>query len=123
MLNIKIICIGKIKEKSMQDLIDQYCKRLSKYCKLDIIQLNDESLNNICNTAYEEIVKNTESNKIIDKLNKNGKSYIIALDLNGKEYSSIEFSDKIKNNSMGKPRSYNIRKSEYNCTHIRHGNI
>ena len=38
MINIKILCVGKIKEKSLQDLIKEYEKRLSKYCKLEIIE-------------------------------------------------------------------------------------
>ena len=96
MLNIKIICIGKIKEKSLQDLINEYCKRLSKYCKLDIIELNDEKLPTSSSEAIEENIKEVESNKVIEKLNKIGKSYIIALDLNGKEYNSIEFANKLQ---------------------------
>ncbi len=44
MLTINIICIGKIKEKYLKDAIDEYSKRLSKYCKLNIIELSDEKI-------------------------------------------------------------------------------
>ena len=106
MLNIKIICIGKVKEKSMQDLINEYCKRLSKYCKLDIIELNDEKLTNCSSEAIEENIKEIESDRIIEKINNIGKSYIIALDLNGKEYNSIELSNRLQEIST------------YKCSHI-----
>lgn len=97
MINIKIICVGKIKEKSICDLISEYSKRLSKYCKLEIIELDDEKIPNNSSFADEEIVRIKESKKIIDRINKIGKSTVILLDLHGKTYTSEEFSDKIFN--------------------------
>lgn len=44
MINIKIICIGKMKEKSMKEVLDEYIKKLSKFAKLDIIELADEKI-------------------------------------------------------------------------------
>ena len=95
MLNIKIICIGKIKEKSLKELISEYTKRLSKYTKLDIIELDDEKIPQNASSAIETQIKNIESNKIIEKLSKYPNSKIFILDLNGKEYSSEEFAYKI----------------------------
>lgn len=95
MINIKIICVGKVKEKSICDLVCEYCKRLSKYCKLEIIELDDEKIPTNSSPADEEIVKERESRKIMDKLNKIGKSSVILLDLHGKSYTSEEFSKKI----------------------------
>ena len=97
MINIKIICVGKVKEKSLNDLIQEYSKRLSKYCKLEIIELEDGKIPNNASEADEIIVKEKESKKIIDKLNKIGKSYTLLLDVKGKSYTSEEFSQKITN--------------------------
>lgn len=95
MINIKIICVGKVKEKSLNDLIQEYSKRLSKYCKLEIIELEDEKIPSTPSLATEEIIREKESNKIIDRLNKIGKAYTILLDVQGKSYTSEEFSNKI----------------------------
>ena len=95
MINIKIICVGKIKEKSISDIISEYSKRLSKYCKLEIFELDDEKIPANSSPADEEIVKEKESKKIIDRLNKIGKTSVILLDLKGKSYTSEEFSKKI----------------------------
>lgn len=95
MLNIKLLCIGKIKEKSLKELINEYSKRLSKYSKLEIIELDDEKIPQNSSTSIEEQIKKNESNKIIEKLKKYPNSEVILLDLNGKEYTSEEFADKI----------------------------
>lgn len=98
MLHIDIICIGKLKEKYLKDAMDEYSKRLSKYCNLNIIELLDEKIptNNSDKLFYE--VKNKECTKIASHIKKD--SYIIALDLTGKQYSSEEFSKKIDNISL-----------------------
>ncbi|MBR1883364.1 MAG: 23S rRNA (pseudouridine(1915)-N(3))-methyltransferase RlmH [Clostridia bacterium] len=85
-----------MKEKAINDLIDEYTKRLSKYTKLTITEVSDESLSSSFSLAEEENIKTIEGRKILDKLAKNPKSYVIALDPNGKEYDSIEFSNKIQ---------------------------
>ena len=98
MLNINIICVGKIKEKYLSDAIKEYSKRLSKYCNLKIIELQDEKLpSKLYNSTILEI-KSKESKKIIDSIKKD--SYVISLDLKGKEMSSEEFSKKIDNISL-----------------------
>ena len=79
---IKIICIGKVKDKNLQNLIEDYYKRISKYMSIQIIELKDENEN------YEEMKK--ESKEILNYLD--NKSYNIALDRLGKNISSIEFS-------------------------------
>ena len=96
MLNIKIICVGKIKDKSLVNLIEEYKKRLSKYSKLEIIEIEDEKLTNCNSKALEEQIKDTESKKIKEKLEKQGKSISFALDLKGKQFDSVEFSNKIQ---------------------------
>lgn len=84
---IKIICIGKIKEKYFIDAINEYCKRLQKYTKLKIIELPDEGLvekTKAINIEGENILKHFDS-----------KDYIISMDIAGKQMNSIEFAKKI----------------------------
>ena len=95
MLNISIICIGKIKENYLKDAINEYSKRLSKFCNLKITELPDEKLPSKINDSIISEIKNKECDKIIDAIKKD--SYIICLDLKGKEYSSEDFSRKIEN--------------------------
>ena len=95
MLNISIICIGKIKENYLKDAINEYSKRLSKFCNLKITELQDEKLPTKINGSIINEIKNKECDKIIDAIKKD--SYVICLDLKGKEYSSEDFSKKIEN--------------------------
>ena len=95
MLNINIVCIGKIKENYLKDAIAEYSKRLSRFCNLNIIELQDEKLPEKLNNSVINEVKNKECNKMIQAIKKD--SYIIGLDLKGKEFSSEEFSKKIEN--------------------------
>ena len=90
MLTINILCIGKIKEDFFRNAINEYSKRLSKYCKLNIVELPDEKIPDKLNINMTEQIKEKESNNIINHLPKD--TYIICLDLTGKEYSSENFS-------------------------------
>ena len=98
MLHIDIICIGKLKEQYLKDAINEYSKRLSKYCNLNIIELPDEKLPTTNSDKLFLEVKNKECEKILSHIKRD--SYTIALDLSGKQYSSEEFSKKIDNISL-----------------------
>lgn len=97
MLNIKIICIGKVREKSLKELINEYEKRISKYAKIEIIEIDDEKIPQNASVAIEEQIKTIESKKMLDRLTKYSSSNIILLDLKGKQYTSEEFANKIEN--------------------------
>lgn len=79
---IKLICVGKIKEQYLKDLINDYLKRINKYHKLDIIELKDSNIID-------------ESKEILKYVN--NKDYIITMDINGNKLSSVELSKKIDN--------------------------
>ncbi len=98
MLHINLICIGKIKETFFRAAVDEYNKRLSKYCNLNIIELPDEKIPNNASAKDKELVKDKEAQNILNNLKKD--NYIICLDLKGKQYSSEEFSKKIENISI-----------------------
>jgi len=92
---IKIICVGKIKEKFYKEAIEEYKKRLSKYTKLQIIEVEDVNLPN------ETLIKQKES-ELIEK-NINDKDYVITLEIEENEISSIELSKKIENLEQTNP--------------------
>ncbi len=98
MLHINIVCIGKIKEKFFQDALTEYSKRLSKYSLLNIIELSDEKIPNNATEKELLIIKDKEAKNILKHLKKD--SYIISLDLKGKQFTSEEFSKKIQNISL-----------------------
>ena len=85
---IKIITVGSIKEKYLKDAIEEYKKRLSKYTKLEIIEVKDEGL------CPPQQAMQKESEKINKYLSE--KDYIITLEIEGKELTSEEFSKKIE---------------------------
>ncbi len=84
---IKIISVGKIKEKYLKDAIDEYKKRISKYTKLEIIEVKDFGLKEI-----DKVIKLEEEEilKYIDK-----KDYLITMEIDGKNLSSTEFATMI----------------------------
>ena len=85
---IKIICIGKIKENFLIEAINEYSKRIKKYVNLEIIELKDQS--------YDDIDKDLESEKdLILKQIKKG-DYIITLEIDGNMYNSVDLSKKIE---------------------------
>jgi 23S rRNA (pseudouridine1915-N3)-methyltransferase len=89
-MNICIISVGKLKEKYLKDGIDEYKKRLSRYCSIDIIEVPDEKAPENLSEKEEEQIKIKEGQAIL-KYVKEG-TYVIALDLRGKMLSSEEFS-------------------------------
>ena len=95
MLSIDIVCVGKIKEKFFCEAILEYSKRLSKYCKLNIVELPDEKIPNNPSNKQLEDIKQKECNNIITHIKKD--SFVIALDLKGKQFSSEELSTYIDN--------------------------
>ena len=85
---INIICIGKIKENYLKDMINDYKKRIEKYHKINIIEIPDNSLEQETNN----ILKNIKSN-----------DYVIALAIEGKEVDSLEFSKLIDKTFINYP--------------------
>lgn len=92
-MKITIISVGKIKEKYFTDGIAEYSKRLTRYCKLNIIELPDEKTPDDASTAEELQIKKKEGDRILKNIKEN--SYIIALAIEGKMLSSEELSNKL----------------------------
>lgn len=94
-MKIKIICVGKLKEKYLVAGIEEYLKRLQGHCKVEVFQVADESIPDNCSLANEVIIKSKEGRKILDKIKQD--EYVILLDVTGDEMDSKELSKKIEN--------------------------
>ena len=98
MLNVRIVCVGKIKDSFNKQGIDEYKKRLSRYIKLDIIEVDDAKIKDNASQKEEELVKKEEGIRILKQVKDN--EYMILLDLHGKEIDSVEFSKIIDTTSI-----------------------
>lgn len=92
-MKITIISVGKIKEKYLNDAINEYEKRISKYAKVENIILPDEETPANASKAQEAQIIDTESKRIIKAIPRN--SFVIVLDIKGEEIDSVTFSKKI----------------------------
>lgn len=92
-MNIRIVTVGKVKEKYIQEGIKEFTKRLSRYCLLDIVEVDDEKAPENLSKKEMEIVKTREGERILAKIPQN--SFIISLEIQGKQLSSEELSKKI----------------------------
>ena len=95
MMNISIITVGKLKEKYLKDAIAEYSLRLTKYCKLEIVELADEKAPETMSEAEEQIVKNREGQNILSKIKDD--AYVVALAIDGTMLSSQKFAAFINN--------------------------
>lgn len=84
-MNIKVVCVGKLKEKYWTGAIDEYSKRLKSYCKLDIVELKESPRDDV----------NAEGEAILGKISKD--EYVITLEIKGKALTSEKLADKINN--------------------------
>lgn len=97
-MNINIISVGKIKEKYFTAAIDEYAKRLSRFVKLNITEVQDEKIPDNASGKEMELIKEKEGAKILAKLPQN--SFVVTLCIEGKELSSEELAEKISDISM-----------------------
>lgn len=93
-MRITVVCVGKIKEKYLTMAIDEYKKRLSRYCKLEIIELADEKTPDNASAAEELQIKKKEGERILKNIKDS--AYVIALAIEGKMLSSEELADKMQ---------------------------
>ena len=87
-MKITVITVGKIKEKYLRDAIAEYAKRLSRYCKLEIIEVADEKTPDGAGESLELQIKRKEGERILQKLPEN--AFVVALDIDGKALDSEE---------------------------------
>lgn len=93
-MKITVITVGKIKEKYLKDAIAEYSKRLSKYCKLEIVEVADEKTPDNASETVEEQIRDKEAERIMKYVKED--AYVITLEIAGKQLTSEELADKIE---------------------------
>ena len=102
-MKITILTVGKIKEDFYRKAIAEYSKRLSRYCKLEIIEVTDEKTPDSASAVVEEQIKDKEGERLLKYIRED--AYVIALAIEGKMLDSIGLSKKIEQlGIMGKSR-------------------
>lgn len=93
-MKITLITVGKIKEKYFTDAIAEYAKRLSRYCKLEIVEVADEKTPDGASESLENQIKEKEGERILSKIPES--AYVIALAIEGKQLDSEELANKME---------------------------
>ena len=89
-MRITVIAVGKIKEKYFTGAIAEYAKRLSRYCKLEIIELPDEKTPDGASAAQEQQIKEKEGDRILKAIRED--AYVVALAIEGQKMTSEKLS-------------------------------
>lgn len=98
-MKITIICVGKIKEKFYREAIEEYAKRLSKYCRFEIVEVADEKTPDKASAVEEEQIKEKEAGRILARIKPD--SYVCTLEIAGKQLSSTELADWMEKSAVG----------------------
>ena len=93
-MRVSILCVGKVKEKFYRDAIDEFSKRLSRYCKLEIIEVPDEKTQEQASDTEIAIVKEKEGERLLKHIRED--AYVVCLCIDGKLLDSEELSRKIE---------------------------
>ncbi len=93
-MKITIVTVGKLKENYLKDAIAEYRKRLSKYCKLEIVEVADEKTPDNASETVEEMIRDKEAERILKHIKPD--TYVITLEIEGKQLTSEQLADKIE---------------------------
>ena len=93
-MKITVIAVGKIKEKYLLDAIAEYAKRLSKYCKLELLEVADEKTPDAASPAVERSIRQKEGERILRYVRED--AYVVTLEIGGQMLDSVEFSRKLE---------------------------
>ena len=92
-MKITVICVGKIKEDFYRKAVSEYEKRLGRYCKLEIIEVQDEKTPDNASPAMEEQIKEKEAVRILKHIKED--AYVITLEIHGANPDSVSFSNQL----------------------------
>lgn len=93
-MKITIVGVGKVKESYFREAIQEYAKRLSKYCKLEMQEVPDEKTKEHASDAEENLIKEKEGERILKHLKED--AYVIALSITGQKLDSVKLSKKLE---------------------------
>ncbi len=98
-MRITIVCVGKIKETFYREAVEEYVKRLSRYCRLEIIEVADEKTPEGAGSLSREQIKEKEARRILEKIRED--AFVCTLEIGGKKFSSEGFADWINGLAVG----------------------
>ena len=93
-MKITIVCVGKVKEKYLRDAISEYEKRLSRYCRLQVIEVADEKTPDGASAVAEDQIREKEAERILKNLR--SEDPVVTLEIEGKQVDSVSFAQKIE---------------------------
>ncbi len=93
-MKVTVACVGKMKEKYLRDAVQEYSKRLSRYCKLEIIEAADEKTPDQASAAQEEGIKEKEGQRLLRRIPPD--AYVITLEIEGDMVDSVAFSKRLE---------------------------
>ena len=97
-MKITIISVGKVKEKFYRDAISEYEKRLSRYCKFQIIEVADEKTPDKASAIEEEQIKEKEADRILSHIKED--AFVITLEIMGKKLDSVSFANLLEQKAV-----------------------
>ncbi|MBD5527531.1 MAG: 23S rRNA (pseudouridine(1915)-N(3))-methyltransferase RlmH [Lachnospiraceae bacterium] len=98
-MRITILCVGKIKESFYREAIAEYAKRLSRYCRLEIVEVADEKTPDGASAALEEQIREKEADRLLARLEEG--AYVCTLEIQGRRYTSEGFAELINRAGLG----------------------
>lgn len=98
-MKVTLITVGKIKEKYFRDAIEEYAKRLSKYCKLDVVEVADEKTPDKISFTQETAIREKEADRILKYIRED--AFVYTLEILGEKMDSISFAKQIENIGIG----------------------
>lgn len=97
-MKITILCVGKVKESFYRQAIDEYAKRLSKYCKFEVVEVADEKTPDKASELFENQIKEKEADRLLEKIKED--AYVFTLEIKGKRFTSEGFADCIQKTTV-----------------------
>lgn len=98
-MKITVLCVGKIKEKFFRDAIEEYAKRLSRYCKFEIVEVADEKTPDKASPAQEEQIRWKEGERLLGRIRED--AFVCTLEILGSKYTSEAFADMLEQAGIG----------------------
>ena len=92
-MKITILCVGKIKESFYREAVGEYVKRLSRYCRLEIVEVADERTPDKASAALEDQIREREADRLLARLEEG--AFVCTLEIQGKRYTSEGFAEAI----------------------------
>ena len=92
-MKLTILCVGKCREKYFTDAAAEYLKRLSRYAKTEVIEVKDEKTPDEASQHEEELIRETEGKRLLERLPEN--AYVICTAIDGKSYDSVGLSERL----------------------------